>query len=194
MVTENQALLDFYCFKYENVSSFFNFLELKSRVQFLMKENIKSLKFENKKMIGVIFTSVLFEDIADALIKKINGISRAYKIFLKDISYERLISIDNLDCIVLVDCPLFQCDLNLHIPVLSPFSVDCAINNKWSDIYDKNVLVGTESKVLAISSFASELMVKREYQGVLFTNDENDMSIHQGQKGIASNYENEGKL
>lgn len=193
VISENQLVLDFYCSKYENVTSSSKELIMKNRVEYLMKENILSLKFNNKRMIGVIFTSRLFEDIADALVRRINGISRAYKIFLKDVSYERLISIDNLDCIVLVDCPLFQCNLRLHVPVLSPFSVDCAISGQWSDVYDRNVCPDLGPKELVISSFASELMVKREYQGALFTNDENDMTIHEGQKGIASSYENEGK-
>lgn len=192
IVSENQQIIDYYNTIYEEIMHFFPTTVSRTRVEYLMKENIMGAKMEDKKMIGVIFTSQVFENIADILVKKINTISRAYKIFLKDISYERLISIDNLDCIVLVDCPVFICDTKVHIPIISPFSVECFLNDQWSDDYKKNTCSDIDSKDIVISSLASQIMIKRDYQGVLYSADENDMNIHEGQKGIAATYENEG--
>lgn len=198
VVTENQLVLDYYSYKYENVEQLDKKLDIKSRVKFLMKENIKANKLNEKKMVGVIFTSPIFEDIASSLVNKINTFSTAYKIFLKDISYERLISIDNIDCIVLVDCPFFQCTFDLHIPVLSPFSVECFITEKWNDQYNRNSFDLSENKEVAIQSHlkghAGELMEKRWFKGVVYETEEEDFNIYEGKKGIATEYENEGKI
>ena len=193
VVTENQLIADYYNSKYEEVSLFFKSVNCKNRVEYLMKENIMSLKMKDKKMIGVIFTSKVFEEIANTLVKRINSFSRAYKIFLKDISYERLISIDNIDCIVLIDCPLFQCNIHVHIPIISPFSVECYLNEQWSDVYDRNTCSECETQEMVVSSTASQIMIKREYQGVLYENNEKDMNIYEGRIGIASGYSEEGK-
>lgn len=192
-VTESQDVLDYYCHKYENVESPCTGLSKRSRVSFLMKENAGGLKLKNKSMVGVIFTSKAFEKIADSVCARINEHSRAYKIFLKDVSYERLISIDNLDCVVLVDCPVFQWTFSLHIPVITPFGAERAFSNEWKADYDRNCFASSSSRELVIKSRASEIMESRLFRGAVYKNDEEDMSIHAGRKGIASEYENEGK-
>lgn len=193
VVTENQMILDYYSYKYEDVEKSCDGLESRTRVRYLMKENACGDKLRDKKMVGVVFTSRMFEDVATSLAKAINQFSRAYKIFLKDISYERLISIDNLDCIVLVDCPFFQHNLNLHIPVLTPFSVDCYIAEKWSDQYDRNSFEHSETRELAVLSHAGEIMEARWFKGAVFKTEEEDMTIYKGRRGIATEYEDEGK-
>lgn len=182
-VTENQDVLDYYCRRYEDVVAPCTELDKRSRVSFLMKESVGTQKLKDKRMIGVIFTSRAFESTADSICAQINEHSRAYKVFLKDVSYERLISIDNLDCIVLVDCPLFQRCLSLHIPMVMPFSVEGAFSGEVHTC---------SSKELAVKSHASEVMELRLFKGAVYRNNEEDMAIHVGRKGIASGYENEG--
>ncbi|KAM0680974.1 hypothetical protein GINT2_000756 [Glugoides intestinalis] len=193
VVTENQMVLDYYCYKYEEVSSAFNSIDIKSKVKQIMKENVNGERLKEKKMVGVVFTSRLFEELATSIVRKINEFSRAYKIFLKDISYERLISIDNLDCIVLVDCPMFQQNISLHIPVLSPFSVECAINREWKHQYDRNGFQENKEKAIVLQTYSAEIMENRWFKGAIFNNEEEDMTIYEGRKGIATEYANEGE-
>lgn len=183
VITESQEILDFFCNNFENIICPCTSIKMSSKVSYLMKSYAKGAKLLNKRMIGVIFTSAMFEQAANAVCDQLNIESRAYKIFLKDTSYERLISIDNLDCIVLVDCPLFQCNIPLHIPVVTPFALQCA--NLESASEDKTC------KDLVVKSQAQEIMISRIDRAVVFKNDEEDMQIHEGKRGIASVYENE---
>lgn len=191
-VTESQDVLDYYCHTYESVESPCTELSKRSRVSFLMKENAGGLKLKNKSMVGVVFTSRDFEDIADSVCTRINENARAYKIFLKDISYERLISVDNLDCIVLVDCPVFQWTFSLHIPVITPSSVECAFLDGWRTEHCRSPAY-SDAKEIVANSRASEIMESKLFKGVVYRNDEEDMAIHVGRKGIAARYEDEGK-
>lgn len=192
VVTYNQDILDFYNYNYENVKKLPNTLVMKDRMRYLMKENINGSKIHEKNLWGIVFTSTAFEGIATALHRRLNEHARAYKIFLKDISYERLISIDNLEGIVLIDCPVFQCNIRLHIPVISPFSVECGLNKNWSSDYNRNHVDLSECKELTIQSFATDLMCLREYKGVLYRGTEqDDMKIHKGGCGTAAQYDYE---
>lgn len=212
VVTDSQQVLNYYTSMYERVKCYSpeyeksNLLECEDRVRYLMKENTDSRKLERKRLIGVIFTSKCFEPLATNLANAINRFARAYKIFLRDISYERLISIDHLDCLVLIDCPLFQCRIDLHIPVLSPFAVNCFINGTWTDEYERNrfepsrEINGVDqnqdasSTDIVFTSPAGEILESRWYKGAPFQgSDEDDMEIYQGRKGIALGYEKEGK-
>ncbi|KAI4291584.1 hypothetical protein PAPHI01_0858 [Pancytospora philotis] len=190
VVTHSQDVLDYYNYAYERVAKLPNALVLKDRVKQLMKENINGNRVNEKKIFGIIFTSPAYEGVVDALHRRLNKSARAYKIFLKDISYERLISIDNIDCIVLVDCPLFQCDIRVHIPVISPFSVECGLSQTWNPDYCRNAISSDEARGLAINGHATSVMLQREYKGVLYRGTEaDDMEIHTGRSGIASRYD-----
>lgn len=194
ILTNNQAVLDYYSTIYENIGTPFKNLNIKTKVQHLMKEYSNASKLKNKKMVGVVFTSRVFEDLASSIVNKINQFSRAYKILLKDVSYERMISIDNIDCIVLVDCPLFEFKESIHVPVISPFSVEHFIkesSTKDSGSTEEQIPTRQEES-LVLHSSAVEIMENRWFKGVIFTGEE-DMKIYQGRKGIATSYENEGQ-
>lgn len=192
IVTESQDILDFYTYKYEDILSASPALTVKNRVEYLLRENIAASKLHSKKLFGVIFTSKAYEDTADLLCSKIASKARAYKIFLKDINYERLISIDMLDCIVLVDCPMFPCNIKTHIPIVSPFTINTWLANNWSGEYSKNLVSTSDSVEIVSLGQAAELIEAREYKGVPFSNEGvEETNIHMGQAGIASRYSNE---
>ena len=167
--------------------------------QFLMKENIKGKYFKTQNIFAVIYTSKRYEKIADetvSLIKKYKN--SVYKLYLKDVSYERLISIDSLDCIVLIDCQMFEFDINLHIPVISVFSLCRGIDNQWTDVYNRNEIriiksdhIDEDEHTTEIVSYSTvaKIMVNREFNGVKFKDDEKDDTIYEGRKGIANDYE-----
>ena len=62
-------------------------LEIKNRLKYLIKENSANEKFKGKLLIRVFFTSEIFEDLANSIVNRINWFSRAYKIFLIDVSF-----------------------------------------------------------------------------------------------------------
>ena len=201
IVTENQSILDYYNYKHESIKRLPNGLALKSRMKHLMKENVNGAKIKEKKLIALVFTDPSFEGVVDELYRRLSRKARVYRVFLKDISYERLISIDHIDCIVLVDCPVFQCDMPIHIPIVSPFSAVCGLCDEWRGEYDRNytgegdaddVIPSDETSIVALGR-AAELMECREFKGVLYgAEDDGDMSIHVGRTGIASKYDSEG--
>lgn len=203
VVSKNQNLCDYFIYKYENSTCFYNDVVKNDRIKYLMKENIRGNIIKESKMFGIFYTSKTFEDIANNLHANLNRIGRAYKVFLKDVSYERLISIENIDCIVLIDCPLFNCEINIHIPIISPFSVSCGISNTWKNNYDKNFIDNeswmksindqSDSKELIIGNRATELLLSKEFQGVNYKSQhsDEDMEIHIGKSGIATKYNNE---
>lgn len=202
VVSRNQEFFDYFNNIYEKAEKFYDEIIIKDRIKYLMKENMNANIIKNKKMFGIIYTSNVFEPTCNELHNKLNKMGRAYKIFLRDISYERLISIENIDCIVLVDCPLNDCDIRVHIPIVSPFSVSCSIRNEWTDNYKKNWVCEEEGWIskdeeriegtdLKIISYAGELLMEKEYQGVQYRTGDEDMEIYKGKLGIASKYSTE---
>jgi len=213
IVTENQALLDYYSTAIENVISADESLKSTNKVSHLMKEHSNAEKIHQKKAFLVIFTHRALESVAVGVSKKLKKIANAYVAFLKDISYERLISMDNIDCIVLVDCRVFKCTIRTHIPVISLFSFEIAMKQlddiAMKQLENREHEIGTtprdeskeiqemkspcdESKEIRIHSGIAELMVNRAYQGVPYGNDQStDTCIHKGQTGIASKYQDE---
>lgn len=193
VVTEEQRLLDYYTFNYENILGCNDGLTSNSRMRHLMRENINGDHVRKREIFGVIYTSQSFEDIAQSISLRLNRIARAYKIFLKDISYERLISMDHIDCIVLVDCPVFQCDIPVHIPIISPFSVETGLSGEWQSAYNENRVEDTASREIIVRELAGPLMQQRSFQGVKYRNsdDEEDMEIHEGRTGTATHYDTE---
>lgn len=202
IVTEEQEILDYYVYNYDNVISAFN-LEIKDKVKYIMSENIRAEKLSKFKMFGVVFTSREFENIADNLCTSISSNSlptqaRAYKIYLRDISYERLISIDMIDCIVLVDCPIFACNINTHIFIVSPFTINVWLTGDWNDRYNKNISNNirninqeTDESQLVLQGRGADIMEMRYFKGVPFANNNGDTTIYDGKSGIASCYDDE---
>ncbi|KAI5149657.1 hypothetical protein ENBRE01_1039 [Enteropsectra breve] len=192
VVSENQRIVDYFNYRCEETLPVSDSTTLKNRMRYLMKENMNGSKIKSKKIFGVVYTHPDYEPIADNIVKRINTVARAYRIYLRDLSYERLISIDNIECLVLVDCPVFECTISLHIPVISPFSVECGFSDQWKDSYDRNYAKEISTCTsLAVNSYAGEIMLSRDYQGVPYRNDEENTKIEIGQKGIASKYEKE---
>ena len=156
-----------------------------SRIKFLLSESAKEVHVHNKKMFGVVYTSREFESQAEDVCRILKRHARAYRIFLKDVSYERLISVEHIDCIVLIDCPLFKCDLRLHVPIVSAAAVFSAV------ALENNEEEAGATNELALTGYVGELMKAKEFQGVPYASQDQDMQIHEGRSGIACQYSTE---
>lgn len=198
---ENNLVLEENLKIYED---YFKKVQNECESSFFMKENIKGKHFADKTVFAIIFTSIYYEKYANEaynLLKKYK--SNVFKLFLKDVNYERLISVDSVDCIILIDCPMFECNINIHIPIINVFNLCRGIDQQWvgdNFIQNKVKLYKTdkiennsERSILIRDGDLAQILVKREFQGVEYKTSQEDMEIHKGRRGIANAYESEGK-
>lgn len=195
VVTRSQMLFDYYFYRY-NAESFYP-LDQRDRMQFLAARCNRGGGIRDLGIFAVVFTSREYEELARTIRRAIASRGKnAYLLFLKDISYERLITIEGTECIVVVDCPLFDCShIDLHIPVVSPFEVEFAFSGAWTGRFDKNSFetggAGTSSCTdLDVVDRAGRLLLRTH--SIPFSYEEENMEICMGQRGTAQGYEDEG--
>lgn len=189
VVSECPAICKYFTETYENVTLACKTIAPADRMAFLMRENTRATRLDTCQAFAVVYTSPSFEHEATALCAQIGARARAYPVFLRDVSYERLIAIDTLDCIVLVDCPLFTPDIRLHIPLVSPHTVACWLAGVWAD---HAVPCNGAPTELVASGYVGELLAQRAYKGVPpRAMDSENMEIHEGRRGIAMGYSDE---
>lgn len=196
VVTRSQAFYDYYLYRY-GASSLYP-LEERDRLRYLSSRCNRGERIREARIFAVVFTSRIYEELARTIRRTLVSRRRnAYLLFLKDLSYERMITIEGTECIVVVDCPLFDCsEVDLHIPVVSPFEVEYALSNEWNCRFDKNSFdigageVSGCTKVDLIGRVGM-LLLKSSAQGVPFSYEEEDFEIHLGQSGTAQGYESE---
>ncbi|ORD94170.1 hypothetical protein ECANGB1_1086 [Enterospora canceri] len=177
---------------------------MKEQVDFYAKENILGKHIDSKRVFAIVFTSKHYQNTVDQAYEILRKYRHSViKMYLKDVSYERLISVDSIECIILVDCPLFECDIPLHIPVISLFSMCRGIDKEWVGVNYKQNSVEIKLNQRELNSRMSDLVIRktevaeilkqRDFQGVEYKKDDCDYEIHEGRKGIASSYETEGE-
>ncbi|AFM98500.1 Diphthamide synthase subunit DPH2 [Encephalitozoon hellem ATCC 50504] len=195
VVTKSQMFYDYYFYKYD-AKSFYE-LEKRDRMQYLSSKCNKGRMIQDLQIFAIIFTSRVYEELARTIRKAlISRRKNAYLLFLKDLSYERMITIEGTECIVIVDCPLFECNLELHIPIVTPFEVEYAFSGEWKR-FDKNSFsIEPEPKSdcteIDLVGRAGRILLKSEGQNVPYCYGEEDMSIHNGESGIPCRYDSEG--
>lgn len=197
VVTKSQMFYDYYFYKYDARS--FYALEERSRMLYLAAKCNKGERIRSLGIFAIVFTSRVYEDLAKSIRKAlVSRRKNAYLLFLKDLSYERMITIEGTECIVVIDCPVFDCGhIELHIPVVTPFEVEYALSNEWSDRFEKNsfsvsdVPISTSTE-LDLLDRVGRLLLRSEAQGVPFGYEEEDMEIHLGQSGTSQGYDFEG--
>jgi diphthamide synthase subunit DPH2 len=193
VVTRNQRFYDYHHYS-RNVRPFYDGIEIKDKMQYLMAQCNRGERIKKLEVFAVVFTSKVYEELAasvrDALVSRSKS---AYLLFLKDLSYERLITIEGVECVVVVDCPLFDCShIDLHIPIVTPFEVRYALSNEWESGYSRNsfgiVPLGA-CKELTVSGRAGRILMSSGFQGVPHELEEDDMDVHVGHRGTAQRYD-----
>ncbi|KAH9411198.1 putative diphthamide synthesis protein [Ordospora pajunii] len=208
VISNNQMFFDYYSYRYGAES--FHGLEVKDRMQYLSSKCNKGERILSFGIIAIVFTSSVYHDLARDIRSALASRGKnAYLLFLRDVSYERLISVDGVECIVLVDCPFFEyCGPEIHVPVVTPFEVQYALSGEWRD-FDKNLFCHQDlahggpstSKYMPCSGRALEriditgkALLRLKDQNVPFSYErEDDKSVHMGQSGIAGHYNEEGQ-
>lgn len=198
VVTRSQMFYDYYFYRYD-AESFYP-LEKRDRIQYLASKCNKGERIRGCSIFAIIFTSKVYEELAKSIRKAlISRRKNAYLLFLKDLTYERMITIEGTECIVVVDCPLFDCShIELHIPVVTPFEVEYALSNNWNSKFEKNsfdvsdVPAGGCTEIDLIDR-VGRILVRSSGQGVPFgSEDECDTGIHLGLRGTSQGYVSEG--
>ncbi|KMV66029.1 diphthamide synthase subunit DPH2 [Encephalitozoon cuniculi EcunIII-L] len=195
VVTKNQMFYDYYFYKY-NAESFYK-LKSRDRMQYLGSKCNKGRKIRDLQIFAIIFTSRAYEELAKSIRKAlISRRKNAYLLFLKDLSYERMITIEGTECIVVVDCPFFECSLELHIPVVTPFEVEYALSGEWKE-FDKNSFSVQDMAASGCTDLdaidrVGRILLRSDGQSVPFSYGEEDMDIHVGQNGTPCRYDCEG--
>ncbi|KAK6089756.1 hypothetical protein P3W45_001258 [Vairimorpha bombi] len=196
VVSKNTDFFKYFSRIYDCVS--FYGLVSENKMEFLTRRINISQIAKNNKTFAIIFVHEIFKDLAlkirDTLIKS----SRyAYTLFLRNVRYSRLITIEKIDTLVLIDCPVFDnYKIDVTLPILSPADVQYILTQKWDSNYNTNnfnvVLENTEDKDICKYEGAGKLILDSEFFGIEYGNpDKNDYEIHEGKKGVASEYEHE---
>lgn len=196
VVTRNQMFYDYYFYRH-GAESFYG-LEAKDRMQYLGSKCNKGEKIRGLQIFAIVFTSREYEPLAKAIrAALVSRHKNAYLLLLKDLSYERMITIEGTECIVVVDCPFFECSLDLHIPIVTPFEVEYALCGQWGR-FDKNSFCVPDAPASTCTALerigrAGSVLLRLAEQSVPFCReDEDDVEVHCGQSGTACRYDAEG--
>ncbi|EJW03590.1 hypothetical protein EDEG_02080 [Edhazardia aedis USNM 41457] len=189
---------------------------------FLISRLAQVEKSKGKKIFNIIFTSYEYKELAkkveEYILKSIKASSKTdtnkcdvivYLTFLMDVSYERLIAIDNVEVIILIDCPYFFPFKNyLLVPLLTPFDI-FILFGKWLDgkyfpnkiDFDSFDIDIYKNKETAIVLRKSQIVRLNEYlpenkiiSVPYYIDNKQEISdnIDEGLTGIASEYQKEG--
>ncbi len=190
---------DFHPTCLSNSNEFKKFFEKEEDVNFIMKQNIRGNFVKGKEVFCVIFTSVYYEKVADEIIKILTKLGKnCYKLFLKCVSYERLITIDTAECIILVDCPFVEYE-HYGYNIITPFSLSAGLGGKWLCKHKRNLIKYEENDVdekmstdiVSRVERIGKIVQGKTFKGVGFGNmgSVEDMTIYEGKRGVASCYE-----
>ncbi|WUR02542.1 2-(3-amino-3-carboxypropyl)histidine synthase subunit [Vairimorpha necatrix] len=199
IVTKNESFLRYYS-RIADVKSFFN-LEMENKMEFLTRRINLSEIAKNNKTFAIIFVHEIYKDLAVKIKEVLEKTGRcAYLLFLRNVRYSRLITIEKIDTLVLIDCPSFDnYQIDVTLPILSPIDVQYILTKKWDSQYEINKFEveheNTKDKEICKFEGAGKLILESEFFGFQFSHneEEEDLEIHEGRRGIAGSYENENK-
>ncbi|KAF9765003.1 hypothetical protein NGRA_0069 [Nosema granulosis] len=169
-----------------------------SKMDFLMARINKAEKVRAKQIFAVLFTSYIFEEKAIKVKNQIVNSGRyAYLLHLKNVHYNRLITIEGIDAIVMIDCPLFDnLNIDIFIPIVTPCEINYMLTGQWDGIYDSHKIdekhISTTTDLTQVKG-AGEIILQSGFLGLEFGSDNKDYKIYEGQTGIADSYEKEGE-
>lgn len=177
-----------------------NNAKISDHTSFLISRLSKIEKIKDKKIFGIFFCSKTFLPLARNIRKFLNEHGKiSYLIYLNDVTAERLTCVDFIEVIVLINCPvLFDYNMDVYKSVVTPFDIQLAFSDdEWDGEYEANrfepkMVVGNEIVVIEnkIDVLRNEIASK-EIICVPYGDNDRNMKISDGKKGMASKYEGE---
>lgn len=196
IVSDNPSFMKYYATRKD--CEFISEYKGESKMDFMMTRINKAEKVRNKKIFAIIFTSSIFEEIAIKVKNQIVNSGRfAYLLHLKNVHYNRLITIEGVDALVLVDCPLSNnLNIDIFIPIVTPYEINYILSGEWDDKYEENKIneqrISTCTDLTQVKG-AGELILQSGFIGIEYGKNDEDYKIYEGRSGIAESYEHEIK-
>lgn len=196
ILSKNELFKRYYAIR-EDCKFYFDYNGEK-KMNFLMTRINKAEKVRNKQIFAVLFTSYVYEELAIKVKNQIiNSGKYAYLLHLKNVHYNRLITIEGIDAIVLIDCPLFDnINIDIFIPIVTPCEINYVLTGQWDAKYDSNKI--DEKKISTCTDLtqvkgAGQIILQSGWLGLEYGCDNKDYNIYEGDTGIADSYNNEGE-
>lgn len=194
IVSKNINFCNYYSKKY-NCKFLYNLSEM-TKMEFLSKRINLAEMCKHNKMFAIVFVHESYLNLAVTVQKALQQTGRyAYILHLKNVRYTRLITIEKIDTIILIDCPAFDnLEIDVSLPILTPADVQYILSNDWDGSYDQNkfaYVVPENEKNIVKYEGAGKLLLESEFFGIQYENENKILEIHEGKRGVPKEYENE---
>lgn len=190
--TESQQFYDYFFYTSDSNPTNSKIIK-KDKMRFLISRMARMDKIKEKKVFGIFFTSPhyyqLAQEIETFLISKGKG---TILVFLKEVNVDRLIAIEQVDIVVVIDCPFFTYfDLPMHITLVTPFELAQAYKNSWNGEYlinDFNIVDNMIDEEVDLNQECYGLMTLKPTYDFEYEVEGEDTKIHMGKSGIPTSY------
>lgn len=197
IVTDSQRFYDYFFYvTYAKSISNKNEVVEKDKVRFHVSRLALIDKIKGKQTFGIFFASTEYKELAQRISKLLESKGKeVLMVFLKNISWERLVAIEFVEVLVVIDCPLYtHFDIDIHLPLVTPFELAQSFKSTWNGEYDINEFKvedydGDGSFEGLTNSISAEIVLKRKTQDLEYSvQDLEDMKIHPGLRGNSVEY------
>lgn len=166
------------------------------RVRFLISRLALVDKVRTRRTFGIFFSSAEYRTLAEKVSKFLEKRGReTLLVFVRDISWERLVAIEFAEVFVVIDCPFYtHFDIKTHVPLVTPFEVALSFKETWDGKYGINefetVGLSAEEGSMTPSTEGGTKMVlcRGTYDVEYSAGDSVDISIHPGLSGNSEGY------
>lgn len=195
VVTDSQMFYDY--FSYVSPTTCIspkNSVVERDRVRFLISRLAAIDRIKGKQTFGIFFACIGYQALATEVSKFLETMGKdTLVVFLKDISWERLVAIEFIDVIVVIDCPFYtHFDIKIHLPLVTPFEVAQSFKSEWVGEYGVNEFDVTNARahVYGCSDVpeCTDVVLGKETYNLEYSVGDTDMQIHEGLTGCAQNY------
>lgn len=166
------------------------------RVRFLISRMALVDKVRGRRTFAIFFSSAEYRRLAERISKFLEERGReTLLVFVRDISWERLVAIEFAEAFVVIDCPFYtHFDIKTLVPLVTPFEVALSFKETWDGKYGINEfeIVGLSAENDSISpplNESTEMVLCRGTYNVEYSaEDSADTSINPGLKGNSEGY------
>lgn len=197
VVSDNQRFYNYF-FYVTGATSFSGAASEEDRVRFLVSRLSLVDKVRGRRTFGIFFSSAEYRALAERISKFLEERGKeTLLVFVRDISWERLVAIEFAEVFVVIDCPFYtHFDIKTHVPLVTPFEVALSFKETWDGKYGINEFEiaglsekGSPSPVLPSSEGSAEMVLCRGTYDVEYSaGDATDTSIHPGLQGNTEGY------
>ncbi|KAL0265692.1 UNVERIFIED_CONTAM: hypothetical protein PYX00_011406 [Menopon gallinae] len=155
VVSDCQRFYDYF-FYVSGATSFSSAAREGDRVRFLVSRLALVDRVRGRRTFGIFFSSPEYRALAEKVSKFLEDRGKeTLLVFVRDISWERLVAIEFAEVFVVVDCPFYtHFEIKTHVPLVTPFEVALSFKETWDGEYGINEFetAGLSAEEKAVSS------------------------------------------